>query len=63
MHVPAWPNEDCESLYRRFKRGFEPSGVLREIRERQWFQSPAERKRLRRRKAARRQREAAKLAA
>ena len=34
MFVTAWPGEDFESLYRRFKRGMEAAGILREARRR-----------------------------
>ncbi len=37
MYVTARPNETFEELYRRFKRGMEGSGILREYRRKQRF--------------------------
>jgi ribosomal protein S21 len=40
MYVTARAGEPFEELYRRFKRGMEASGILREYRRKQRF-SPA----------------------
>ena len=37
MFVSARPGEPFEELYRRFKRGMEASGILREYRRKQRF--------------------------
>ena len=37
MYVTARPGEPFEELYRRFKRGMENSGILREYRRKQRF--------------------------
>jgi ribosomal protein S21 len=47
MFVTARPGEPFEELYRRFKRGMEGSGLLREYRRKQRFEPNHE---LRRRK-------------
>ena len=38
MYVTAREGEPFEELYRRFKRGMEASGILREYRRKQRFQ-------------------------
>jgi ribosomal protein S21 len=38
MYVQAREGEPFEGLYRRFKRGIEASGLLREYRRKQHFQ-------------------------
>lgn len=52
--VTAWPGEPFEALYRRFKRGVEESGVLREARRRRHFTPAHEQRREKIRKAERR---------
>ncbi len=47
MFVTARPGEPFEELYRRFKRGMEASGIIREYRRKQRFEPNHE---LRRRK-------------
>ena len=37
MHVTLHEGESFEELYRRFKRGMEASGILREYRRKQRF--------------------------
>ena len=46
-------NESVESLVRRFKKGIEKSGVMKEIRKREFYEKPsdvARRERVRRKK-------------
>ena len=40
MFVKAREGEPFEELYRRFKRGIEASGLLREYRQKQRFKRP-----------------------
>jgi len=53
MHVRAREGEAFEELYRRFKRGMEASGILREYRKKQRFQPAHEVRRDKIRSAAR----------
>ena len=53
MVVTARPGEPFEELYRRFKRGIEGSGLLREYRRKQRFTPNHELRRDKIRKAAR----------
>ena len=53
MHVVAREGEAFEELYRRFKRGIEASGLLREYRRKQRFIPAHELRREKIRKAAR----------
>jgi len=53
MFVTARPGEPFEELYRRFKRGMEASGLLREYRRKQRFTPNHELRREKIRKAAR----------
>ena len=53
MFVTARPGETFEELYRRFKRGMEASGILREYRKKQRFEPNHELRRQKIRKAAR----------
>ena len=53
MYVTAREGEPFEELYRRFKRGIEGSGILREYRRKQRFQPAHEARREKIRKAAR----------
>ena len=53
MFVTGRPGEPFEELYRRFKRGIEGSGVLREYRRKQRFTPAHEERREKIRKAAR----------
>ena len=53
MFVTARPGEPFEELYRRFKRGIEGSGLLREYRRKQRFTPNHELRREKIRKAAR----------
>ena len=53
MYVVAREGEPFEELYRRFKRGMEASGVLREYRRKQRFTPAHELRRDKIRKAAR----------
>ena len=59
MFVVARPGEPFEELYRRFKRGMEASGILRECRRRRHFVPNHERRREKIRRALRRARKAA----
>ena len=56
MYVTARPNESFEELYRRFKRGMENSGILREHRRKQQFMPAHELRRQKVAKANRRKR-------
>ena len=53
MYVKARDGEPFEELYRRFKRGIEGSGLLREYRRKQRFTPNHELRREKIRKAAR----------
>ena len=53
MYVTARPGEPFEELYRRFKRGMEGSGILREYRRKQRFTPNHELRRQKIQKAAR----------
>jgi ribosomal protein S21 len=53
MHVQAREGEPFEELYRRFKRGMEASGILREYRKKQRF-TPAHEERRDKIRAAKR---------
>jgi ribosomal protein S21 len=53
MHVQARTGESFEELYRRFKRGMEASGILREYRKKQRFIPEHEARRAKIRSAAR----------
>ncbi len=53
MFVSARPGEPFEELYRRFKRGIEGSGLLREYRRKQRFTPAHELRREKIRNAAR----------
>ena len=59
MFVQARAGEPFEELYRRFKRGIEASGLLREYRKKQRFIPEHERRRDKIRSAARKKRRAA----
>jgi small subunit ribosomal protein S21 len=43
--VPVKENENLDRALKRFKRKFEKTGVIKELRGRQAFRSPSERKR------------------
>jgi ribosomal protein S21 len=58
MYVIAREGEPFEELYRRFKRGLEASGVLREYRRKQRFQPAHDERRDKIRAAARKKRRA-----
>jgi ribosomal protein S21 len=58
MYVIAREGEPFEELYRRFKRGMEMSGVLREYRRKQRFIPAHEERRNKIRAAARKKRRA-----
>ncbi len=53
MYVIARDGEPFEELYRRFKRGMEASGIIREYRRKQRFTPNHELRREKIRKAAR----------
>ena len=53
VYVTARPGEPFEELYRRFKRGMEGSGILREYRRKRRFTPNHELRREKIRKAAR----------
>ena len=55
MFVKAREGEPFEELYRRFKRGMENSGILREYRKKQRF-TPAHEERRQKIRAAQRKR-------
>ena len=58
MHVSARDGESFEELFRRFKRGMEASGILREYRRKQRFKPAHEVRRDKIRAAARKLRRA-----
>jgi ribosomal protein S21 len=58
MFVNAREGEAFEELYRRFKRGLEASGLLREYRKKQRFKPAHEERRDKIRAAARKKRRA-----
>ena len=58
MFVKAREGEPFEELYRRFKRGMEASGILREYRRKQRFRPAHEERRDKIRNAARKKRRA-----
>jgi ribosomal protein S21 len=58
MYVTAREGESFEELYRRFKRGIEASGLLREYRQKQRFTPAHEERRDKIRAAARKLRRA-----
>ncbi len=58
MHVSAREGESFEELFRRFKRGMEASGILREFRRKQRFKPAHEVRRDKIRAAARKLRRA-----
>jgi len=58
MSVHARQGESFEELYRRFKRGIETSGLLREYRKKQYFKPAHEERRDKIRAAARKLRRA-----
>lgn len=43
--VPVKENENLDRALKRFKRKFEKTGVIKELRVRQAFRSPSERRR------------------
>lgn len=49
--IPVKEGENIERALKRFKRKFEKTGVIRELRERQAFEKPSVRKRAARKKA------------
>ena len=58
MHVQARDGEPFEELYRRFKRGMEASGMIREYRKKQRFIPAHEARRDKIRSAARKKKRA-----
>jgi ribosomal protein S21 len=58
MFVKARESEPFEQRYRRFKRGIEASGLLREYRQKQRFKPAHEERRDKIRNAARKKRRA-----
>ncbi len=58
MFVNARPGEPFEELWRRFKRGMEASGILRDYRRKQEFIPAHEERRMKIRAAARKLRRA-----
>ena len=58
MYVTAREGESFEELYRRFKRGIEASGLLREYRQKQRFKPAHEERRDKVRAAQRKLRKA-----
>ena len=45
--VPVKEGENIEKALKKFKRKFEKTGAIKELRRRQQFQAPSEKKRLR----------------
>ena len=61
MRVARGESESIESLIRRFSKTVQRSGLVQELREREGFVGPAERRRLKRKRSvARARREALK---
>ena len=58
MYVTAREGEPFEELFRRYRRGMEASGIIREYRRKQRFQPAHEARREKIRKAARNKRRA-----
>ena len=58
MYVTAREGEPFEELYRRFKRGMEASGIIREYRRKQRFEPNHELRRRKIQAAARKKRRA-----
>ncbi|MEK6221093.1 MAG: 30S ribosomal protein S21 [Chloroflexota bacterium] len=52
--VELRPNESQQQLFRRFRKEVTQSGVLGALRQRRWFISRAERRRIEKKKAIRR---------
>ena len=55
-HVMLRDGEDPEALLKRFQTGMQRSGILRELRNRRFFRSKGEQRRLDRARSLRRQR-------
>jgi len=63
ISVALRDNESIDSLIRRFKKKFVKSGIMKEIRNKEFYLKPSMRKKLKRREAERtRRREEAKIA-
>ncbi len=61
MAVALRDGESTESLIRRFKRMVESSGVLKELRRREYYLSPTEKRKEKGRRAAKRRAKAARM--
>ena len=51
--VKARDNESIESLLRRFKKAVETEGIIREYKEKQYFQKPSMKRRLKQKETER----------
>ncbi len=51
--VKAKDNESIESLLRRFKKAVETEGIIKEYKERRYFQKPSKKRRLKEKEAER----------
>jgi small subunit ribosomal protein S21 len=58
VHIRVKSNEDFNKAFRRFKRAVENEGIMREIKKRQHYLKPSERKKEKRKLAAKRRRKA-----
>lgn len=56
MRVKLKDNEPFERLLRRFKRGVEASGVLKELREKEFYTKPTTERKMKKNAAVRRHR-------
>ena len=53
MAIVAKENEDVESVIRRFKKYVENEGILKDFKEKQYFQKPSVKKRLKKKESMR----------
>tara|TARA_Y100000593_G_scaffold75830_1_gene139935 strand:+ start:176 stop:379 length:204 start_codon:yes stop_codon:yes gene_type:complete len=56
VYVKVRKNEDINRAIRRFKKKYEASGVMREIKKKRYYMKPGEAKRHKRKMAAKRRR-------
>ena len=62
LAVSLRDGESADSLIRRFKRVVESSGILKELRRREYYLSPGEKRKEKQRKAQKRRAKAARMA-
>ena len=56
INIKVKPGEDFNKAFRRFKRAVENEGLMRELKKRQHYLKPSERKKEKRKLAAKRRR-------